>query len=177
MPRKDQERNRRRLLDAAREAFMERGGGVSVEEIARRAGVGATTFYRHFPAKDDLVDALLHELGQGAREVAARAATEPDPWQAFELVFMEACVLSEHDLALFDLLSRVSPSSADKGRAVTAQVIGPLVERAQAAGALREDVTVEDVAAFMRMADGTAPAERRRKALQVLLAGLATHAG
>ncbi|MFC4062897.1 hypothetical protein ACFOWE_31795 [Planomonospora corallina] len=91
--------------------------------------------------------------------MAARAAAEPDPWQAFELVFMEACVLSEHDLALFDLLARVSAPSADKGREVTGQVIGPLVERAQAAGRLRQDVSVEDVAAFMRMADGTAPME------------------
>ncbi|MEV0589689.1 hypothetical protein [Nonomuraea sp. NPDC050310] len=89
---------------------------------------------------------------------------------------MEACVLSEHDLALFDLLARASAPSADKGRAVTAEVIGPLVERAQAAGKLRGDVSVEDVAALMRMADGTAPTKRRRNALQVLLAGLVAHA-
>ncbi|MFD0891072.1 TetR/AcrR family transcriptional regulator, partial [Streptosporangium algeriense] len=112
MPRKDQIRNRQRLLQAAREAFTESGPEASIEEIARRAGVGATTFYRHFPTKDDLVDALLDELGEGARRVAARAQEEADAWAAFSLTFTEACVLGDGDLALFDLLAQVSPPGA-----------------------------------------------------------------
>ncbi|NRQ31493.1 TetR/AcrR family transcriptional regulator [Nonomuraea sp. NN258] len=172
MPRKDQLRNRQRLLQAAREAFAAHGPDVSIEQIARQAGVGATTFYRHFPSKDDLVDALLDQLADGARQVAARAREIADPWEAFAVVFTEACVLEESDLELFDLLARVSPPSAAKGREVTAEVIAPLVARAHDAGRLRRDVDVADVAALMRMADA-APPQRRGKALQVLLAGLA----
>ncbi|MFF4985662.1 TetR/AcrR family transcriptional regulator [Streptosporangium saharense] len=172
MPRKDQIRNRRRLLQAAREAFAENGPEASIEEIARRAGMGATTFYRHFPTKDDLVDALLDELGEGARQVAARAQEQADPWAAFSLMFTEACVLDDGDLALFDLLGQVSPPSAARAQAITAEVIAPVVERARAAGRLRGDVDVADVAAFMRMAD-SAPPRHRRKALEILLYGLA----
>lgn len=169
-PRSDQARNRRRLLDAARTAFAEGGPRVSIEEVARRAGVGATTFYRHFPTKGDLVEALLDDLAEGASKVSAHAGAQIGAWEAFRLVFEEGCVLSPGELALYDALARHSPRSAATARQVTARIIEPHVRRAQAAGVLRPDVTVEDIAALMRMADSNTAA--RPTAMKVLLRGL-----
>ncbi|MFI1258478.1 TetR/AcrR family transcriptional regulator [Streptomyces netropsis] len=176
-PRKDQARNRRRLLDAAREAFKDQGPDAGIDGIARRAGVGATTFYRHFPTKDDLVDALLDELSEGSREAAEHAAGITDGWTAFRTVFTQGCVPHEEDLALFDILCRTSARAAERGRRATVELIGPVVERARSEGLLRGDATVEDIAAFMRMADSAASAGQRRRAHDVLLAGLRSRGG
>jgi AcrR family transcriptional regulator len=176
-PRKDQVRNRQRLLDVARVAFGERGPDTSIEAIARIAGVGATTFYRNFPTKDDLVFELLDDLAASARAVAAEAGEIADDWEAFELVFTRGCVLDDASLKVFDVLCRTSHQAAEHGRTITASLVGPAVDRAQRARRLREDVSVEDVAAFMRMADSAETAERRRKAQTVLLAGLRSGAG
>ncbi|MCV2457816.1 TetR/AcrR family transcriptional regulator [Streptomyces sp. ICN988] len=164
-PRSDRARNRRRLLDAARAAFIEDGPKVSIEAVARRAGVGTTTFFRHFPTKSDLVDAMLDDLAEGVR-----AGALTDPWAAFTLIFEEGCVLVPEDLLLFDTLGRHSPRSAEAARQATAAIVEPHVRRALAAGALRPDVTAEDIAALMRMADQAGPA--RPTALRVLLRGL-----
>ncbi|MET9643690.1 TetR/AcrR family transcriptional regulator [Streptomyces syringium] len=176
-PRKDQARNRRRLLDAAREAFKDLGPDAGIDGIARRAGVGATTFYRHFPTKDDLVDALLDELSEAARNAAGRAAGSADGWTAFRTVFTRGCVPHEEDLALFDTLCRTGPRAAERGLRATVELIGPVVERARREGLLRADATVEDIAAFMRMADSAASAGQRRRAHDVLLAGLRSRGG
>jgi AcrR family transcriptional regulator len=171
-PRKDQLRNRRRLLDAAREAFGEHGPDLSIEAIARAAGVGATTFYRHFPTKDDLVSQLLDDLAEGAREAAAAAAEIPDDWEAFRAVFTQGSALDAAGLHLFDALCHTSAQAAEHGRRISAELITPVTERARRIGALRPDVTAEDVAAFMRMADSAPNDDQRRLAHAVMLAGL-----
>jgi len=171
-PRKDQLRNRRRLLDAARAAFSEHGPDLSIEAIARSAGVGATTFYRHFPTKDDLVFELLEDLAQGARQVAAEAAEITDDWQAFATVFTKGCALDPEGLRLFDALCRTSAQAAERGSRISADLVTPVAERARRGGQLRPDVTAEDVAAFMRMADCAATDHQRSIAHDVMLAGL-----
>ena len=171
-PRKDQLRNRRRLLDAARAAFGEHGPDLSIETVARSAGVGATTFYRHFPTKEDLVFQLLEDLAEGARQVAAEAARIPDDWQAFCTVFSKGCALDPEGLRLFDALCRTSAQAAEHGRRISNELIIPVAERARRSGQLRRDVTAEDVAAFMRMADSVATEHQRRVAQDVMLAGL-----
>ncbi|MFD3993405.1 TetR/AcrR family transcriptional regulator [Streptomyces sp. NPDC058583] len=173
-PRKDQVRNRRRLLDAARLAFAEQGTDLSIEAIARSAGVGATTFYRHFPTKDELVLHLLEDLADGARRVAAEAADTADDWDAFRTVFTQGCALDEAELRLFDALCRTSARAAEQGRLITVSLITPVTERASQSGLLRRDMTAEDVAAFMRMADSTSDARQRQITHQVLLTGLRT---
>ncbi len=171
-PRKDQLRNRRRLLDAAREAFGEHGPDLSIEVIARGAGVGATTFYRHFPTKEDLVSQLLDDLAEGAREVAAAATEIPDDWDAFGTVFTRGCALDAAGLRLFDALCRTSAQAAEHGRRISTDLITPVTERARRGGVLRPDVTAADVAAFMRMADSAPNEDQRRLAHEVMLAGL-----
>jgi AcrR family transcriptional regulator len=171
-PRKDQLRNRDRLLDAARTAFGEDGPQASIETIARRAGVGATTFYRHFPTKDDLVDELLDRLAEDSRSIAVKAETISDDWEAFCMVFVEGCALDDTDLRLFDTLCRTSTRASERGRRATAALIEPVVLRAKRSGRLAPDVTVDQVAAFMRMIDSSPTQSLRQRAAKVFLGGL-----
>src|SRR3954453_91884 len=82
--RADAERNRRRILDAARQVFAEEGLGVGVDAVARAAGVGVGTVYRRFPTKHDLLAAVIEDgVCRLADEVEQIESVE-DPWQAFE---------------------------------------------------------------------------------------------
>jgi AcrR family transcriptional regulator len=142
--RADAQRNRDRLLAAAREVFDEHGGGAPLDEIARRAGVGAGTVYRHFPSKEALLRAVLQVR---LRELADRAeslAGAPDPGAA--LFEFAAHVVSEstakHDLV--DALAGegspvVTADLPETQDYVTA--LARLLERAQHAGAVRPDLT------------------------------------
>ena len=80
--RKDAERNRQRIIDAAREVFAERGLGVSLDDIARHAGVGVGTVYRRFPDKEQLIDALFDERLDAIAARAESATEIADPWLA-----------------------------------------------------------------------------------------------
>jgi AcrR family transcriptional regulator len=75
--RADAQRNRDRILDAARAAFRERGAACSLDEIAKRAGVGAGTLYRHFPTRDDLIDAMMRNWAERI-EADAQAVVDSD---------------------------------------------------------------------------------------------------
>lgn len=170
-PRKDQVRNRARLLESARLAFIDKGPDISVETIARDAGVGATTFYRHFPTKDDLIDALMDRLAEGAAEVARHAEAIEDPWDAFATVFLHGCVLNDADLLLFESLCRTTPRAAERGQDMSTQLVRPVLRRVAAAGLLSTQVGPDDVATFMRMAE-TGSKEQRNAAKHLMLAGL-----
>src|SRR5438045_2712 len=89
--RKDAERNRQRILDAARELFAERGLAVTLNDIAHHAGVGVGTVYRRFPDKELLIDRLFQEqLDEWAR-IYEEGLHDSDPWHA---------VVSTHERAL-----------------------------------------------------------------------------
>jgi len=75
--RADAQRNRDKILDAARAAFRERGASCSLDEIAKRAGVGAGTLYRHFPTRDDLIDAMMRNWAERI-EADAQAVVDSD---------------------------------------------------------------------------------------------------
>jgi AcrR family transcriptional regulator len=134
--------------------------------------VGATTFYRHFPTKDDLVAQLLEDLARDARQVTQDAAAIPDDWEAFRTVFIRGCALDEAGLDLFEALCRTSVQAADQGQAIAVALIAPVADRARDAGRLRADVTAGDVAVLMRMADSAPTPALRELAVEVMLAGL-----
>jgi AcrR family transcriptional regulator len=171
-PRKDQLRNRDRLLGAARAVFSEDGPEANIETIARRAGVGTTTFYRHFPTKEDLVDELLDRLAEDSRSIARKAEAISDHWEAFRVVFTEGCVLDDSDLRLFDTLCRTSARAGERGRRATSVLVEPVVARARRSGRLSPDVTVDQVASFMRMIDTSPTRSLRQRAAEVFLDGL-----
>jgi AcrR family transcriptional regulator len=144
--RADAQRNLDRLLDVAGECFAERGLEVSIDEIARRAGVGHGTVFRNFASKDALVVAVLNQRLSELAHAARAALDEPDAWDGFAGFFRRTAALYAQNLALIDCVQRCegSPEKGELGRAVT-----QLVERAQDAGALRRDVSAEDVMALI----------------------------
>jgi AcrR family transcriptional regulator len=161
--RADAQRNHRLLLEAAAEAFAERGIDVPAEEIARRAGVAKGTLFRHFPAKEDLVAAvLIDRIGQ-VRELAVEAGGAADVGLPAIAEFMErAAELIAADRSFFDAAMR----DGDQRLAIHAAKLAleheldALVARAQAGGHVREDVVGADIAMLILAATNTcAPAQ------------------
>src|SRR2546423_1132516 len=145
--RADARRNYEKVLAAAREAFAEGGESTALEEIARRAGVGIGTLYRHFPNRQALLEALyLDEVEELCRSAAELDGA--DPWEALNGWFErfvgylatkralahELLNYLDHDASLFQA-SRASLFAAGE----------PLLERAQQAGVVRRDVTIAEV--------------------------------
>ncbi|WP_284745613.1 TetR/AcrR family transcriptional regulator [Amycolatopsis sp. RTGN1] len=170
--RKDQLRNRQRLVSAARDAFGEHGPEASLEEIARRAGVGPTTLYRHFPGKDDLIEAVLDDLVGSVREKAEQLAADGDPRTAFRAVFTRSCDLTELDTATFARLAAAGPRADTHAQTLIAAIVGPATTRLRDAGGLRPGIAVEDIARFVRMTLTAGDPATQVKAIDVLLAGL-----
>ncbi|MFG1609113.1 TetR/AcrR family transcriptional regulator [Actinoplanes sp. NPDC049265] len=137
--RRDAVRNRERLVEAARGAFAERGLDVPLEEIARRAGVSIGTLYNRFPTRNDLAAAVFADREETVRQVARHALTMPDPWDGFVHFAEQLGRLMAEDRGWTDVAARRGP---EIGRALMIEVIG----RAQAAGALRPDFTLTDMA-------------------------------
>src|SRR4051812_47925924 len=150
--RADAERNRRRLLDPAAEAFAEQGLDVSVAEIARRAGVGHGTAFRRFPTKEHLVCAIvldrIESLAAAARELAERDDVE-DPLGRFMRLLVERQV---GDRALADAMgaSVLADPAVEAAHGELLAAAGELVRRGQAAGLVRDDVSVVDVLALTK---------------------------
>jgi AcrR family transcriptional regulator len=151
-PRADARRNRARILEAAEAVFARRGPSASTQEIARRAGVGDGTLFRHFPTKEALLEAIiLVHIERLAAEADARIA-EADAAAAFFSFFAHAVAQSATKNALIDLLDRRAFDLEAADPALGAglrQKIGTLVDRAQAVGAVRADIGLPEVLALL----------------------------
>ena len=149
--RADARRNRERILQAARHACAEHGASVQIDDVARLAGVGVGTVYRHFPTKDALIDALVEEKFRITSENIREALEIEDPWESFAGALRRNAEVMAADAGLRDALIRLSPSvhAASEARTELDALGTRLVERAQAAGVLRRDVTVNDLSALM----------------------------
>jgi AcrR family transcriptional regulator len=145
--RRDAQANRDRIVAAARAAFAADGIEVPVEEIARRAAVGMGTLYRHFPAKEDLVDAVLEETFDRIVGAAEQALTEEDAWRGFCGFLEQFFALHVKNRGLKDMLATQTHGRerADAMRARMRPLIRRLVKRAQEQGALRADFAPEDM--------------------------------
>jgi AcrR family transcriptional regulator len=143
----DAARNRRAIVDAAREVFAEQGLDAPLDEIARRAGTGNATLYRRFPSRGDLVAAVFAD--RMAEHVAAVEAglADPDAWEGFCSYVRAIAAIQARDRGIADLVTMdlsVAPEIEPlRTRAFHGMV--QLVERAKDAGALRADVTPEDI--------------------------------
>jgi AcrR family transcriptional regulator len=142
----DARRNRARLLEAARGLFAQRGVDVSVREIAGEAGVGVATVYRHYPTRDDLVDAVLVDAYEELFAAAERALAEEDAWRGFTTLLEETLALCARNRGLKDAFeTRRGRRTAELMRRRIRPVFAELVARAQRQGSLRADFTAEDV--------------------------------
>jgi len=150
--RADARRNRHRVLEAARAAFGAEGSDVSIDEIARRAGVGAGTVYRHFATKEALFEAVVFDrIGELVEE--ARALTDdPDPGRAFssfvERLGREGALKRDLVEALANDGIHLQLGEAPIVRALI-DVLAELLRRAQHAGAVRSDISVDDLVALL----------------------------
>ncbi|WP_327035945.1 helix-turn-helix domain-containing protein [Micromonospora ureilytica] len=149
MRRADARSNRDRVVAAAREAFASAGLEAPMREVARRAGVGVATLYRHFPTRTELVATVLAERVDACGVQVRRALDDPDPWRALSGVVREFAERQVHDRALNEALLGPGEVSAafQRERREHAQALNVLVGRARAAGVLRDGVDVDDVRA------------------------------
>ena len=145
--RRDAERNRDRIVEAARSAFAADGIDVSVEEIARRAGVGMGTLYRRFPTKGDLVDAVLEDAFAEVCQAAEAALEQEDAWAAFAAFLERVFELHVRNRSLKDVIAsgQHDLKRLDSLRARMRPLVAQVVARAQEQGTLRADFVAEDV--------------------------------
>jgi AcrR family transcriptional regulator len=145
--RSDASRNQARVLEAARELLAERGLDVTMDEIARRAGVGVGTAYRRFGSRDELLDALFEERTRAYIDLAEEALALPDPWDGLATFLERSAELQARDRGLHDLLCG-DQRMAERVRAIRETIL-PLVERvverAVATGDVRGDLEARDV--------------------------------
>src|SRR5687767_4321657 len=109
--RRDAERNRRRLLDAARQVFAELGLEAPLEEIARRAGVGIATLYRRFPTRSALIEALFVEQAEEYVRASEAALAADDAWEGFARFVERICEMQAEDRGFTDVLTATFPAA------------------------------------------------------------------
>ncbi|GHE99008.1 putative transcriptional regulatory protein TetR [Amycolatopsis deserti] len=150
--RADARRNRARVLAAAQEAFADEGPSVPLDEIARRAGVGAGTVYRHFPSKELLFEAVVLDRIEWLAAQAKERLEAADPGAVFFEFFDVVAEQALLNKALCDALeaSTALPfKAASDERAEFRAAFAGLLRRAQAAGAVRADVEPGDLTALL----------------------------
>lgn len=145
--RSDAKRNRDALVTAARELFEERGLDAPLKDIAARAGVAIGTLYNRFPTRDDLIAAAVADRVEAGTAIAEQALELTDPWEAFTFLVERICALQAGDRILGELALRNPPSAAlERAREHGHALMRRIIVRAQEAGALRPDWTLEDIA-------------------------------
>ncbi|WP_250007719.1 TetR/AcrR family transcriptional regulator [Actinoplanes sp. M2I2] len=147
--RADAVRNRAILLEAAEKEFAERGPGASVADIARRAGVGKGTVFRHFASKDELIAAIVHMHISVLDATGRRLLTTADPGAALYEFLTAAAAQREQQDVSFLLTADDASAEVVALREQLYATIGALVDRAREAGAIRPDVTTTDVVLLM----------------------------
>ncbi|MEV8517298.1 TetR family transcriptional regulator [Dactylosporangium sp. NPDC051484] len=181
--RADARRNYDRLIAVASEAVAERGADASLDDIAKRAGVGPGTLYRHFPTRQHLLDAVFHERIVLLRDEAARLAEgEPDPLAALG-AWLRAFIehlrryrgLSDALKAIYDKDAELMIGAHDMLR----WSVGTLLTRAQEAGVARTDIDGSDLlrighGAGMVVEPGPAGDERAKRLIRLLMDGVGT---
>lgn len=148
--RADARRNYERVLCAAKDAFSEHGTDVSLDKIARSAGVGNATLYRHFPTRDALLKTVLREQQEGLKANAESLLTHPDPGAALDL-WIRAFL--EYVRAFRGLPDSVSRATRDPTSSLYAschailETAGVLLRNAQSAGSIRNDIDATELCA------------------------------
>jgi AcrR family transcriptional regulator len=143
--RADAQRNREKVLRAAREAFAASGYGVPLDEIAALAGVGPGTVYRHFPSKEELFEAVVTTRVRDLIADAQALADNPDPGEAF---FGFLSRFRQEAMAKRDLPDAIAIPGSLQGDLHAA--LDLLLRRAQQAGAVRPDITTPDLIALLK---------------------------
>lgn len=177
-PRSDAQRNRERILEVAKGAFTRYGADASLDDIAKQAGVGAGTLYRHFPTRDALIEAVyrseVEKLAAAANGFAA-AMTPIESLRAWLLLFVDY-VAAKHIIA--PALNSVAggPSRLYEGsRSLVQGAIEELVKRAKKSGDVRKDIDASDllraVIGVSYVGSGGDWQQSARRLVDILIAG------
>ncbi|MEO3792639.1 helix-turn-helix domain-containing protein [Nonomuraea sp. B10E15] len=184
--RADAQRNRDLIIDTAREVFAEQGTGATMDEVARLAGVGAGTLYRHFPDRDSLIHAVLADALERMIALAQKAREEETwAWDALSR-FVRGCAELRLDLLISVAGAQVhrvaGTPEINEGRGRLLEVLDQIVSAAHDEGALRTDVGTGDVMGVVGLLVRglpTLPAalggELRERAVRLALAGMRAH--
>jgi AcrR family transcriptional regulator len=177
--RKDALRNRELLIAAGREVFAERGLEASLDDVARQAGLGVGTAYRHFANKHELARAIFTQAIDDIISLAELAATMDDPWAGL-VGFLEGTAdVQTKDRGLREVLMGMhDPAKMDEVNERISVPLREIVERCRRAGTLRADVEASDIGVVVMMlctvadATGDTAPDLWRRYLPMLLAGL-----
>jgi AcrR family transcriptional regulator len=178
--RADAARNRARVLDVAYEAFAAEGLAVPIDEIARRAGVGAGTVYRHFPTKESLFQAIVANRMNQLVEHARSLAAEREPGAALFAFLATLVAEGATDQGLVDAMAGVGfdfAEAAPGAEQLFMAELGDLLARAQQADDVRDDIDVNDLKALLvgcqAMQRYSGDAEVTERVLAIVRDGLA----
>ncbi|MFC4062599.1 TetR/AcrR family transcriptional regulator [Planomonospora corallina] len=184
--RADAARNRELLLATARQAVAAGDLSLQLNELARRAGMGVGTVYRHFPTRRALLETLAEPAFAAVLDGARTASLHDDPWTGTEILLRTLLVRQLADPAFAEVIA--SPAADDAIPETTARrdefdgLAGTVLARARESGALRPGLTDEDLRHLVcgtafALGLGPAPAARVDAYLRVLLDGVAGGAG
>lgn len=144
--RADARRNKAAVLEAAKRLFAEQGLDAQMPDVAKHAGVGVGTVYRHFPTKDDLIAALVAERFERLAAKARECLEQPDPWDGISSFIRFSAQLQADDRGLCEVMgSRPDMMDAAAYAAGLPELCERLVKRGQRSGELRRDLTWEDI--------------------------------
>jgi AcrR family transcriptional regulator len=145
--RADAERNRCRILEAARRLYATEGLGVSMASVARKAGVGKATLSRRFATREELLNAVFADRMDAYADAVAEALADPDPWHGFTGYLQAICAMQASDRGFADILAMSFPTAEalEARRAEAYDQLLELITRAKSTGHLREDFTHQDV--------------------------------
>jgi AcrR family transcriptional regulator len=178
-PRADAQRNRVRLLETAKAAFAEKGAAASLDEIARTAGVGAGTLYRHFPTRDALIEAVYRNETEQLVAATTRLAETRPPTAALRdwlLLFVDY-MATKH--GMYEALNSIVGGTSELYSASTEQMkraIAELVDRAAANGDIRLDIDPLDLlralAGVANKSPGPDGTQAAKRMVDILIAGI-----
>jgi len=182
--RTDAARNRKAIVDTARLVFADKGLDVSLDEIARQAGIGNATLYRRFPSRADLIAAVFAEQMAEYTATVDAALANPDPWDGLRRYVETIAAMQATDRGLANLVT-MDVSAAPEIEQLRAKAFVGMVElirRAKVAGALRPEFSTEDVLILLMANAGVvershaSAAAASARLVHLLLDGLRTQA-
>ncbi|WP_328915891.1 MULTISPECIES: TetR/AcrR family transcriptional regulator [unclassified Streptomyces] len=162
LTRSDARDNRARILDAAFAVFGEEGLSAPMREVARHAGIGPATLYRHFPTKRDLVVETFAEQRRACHAIVRDALADADPWHGFRSLVEQICELHACSRGFADAFMTAFPEAVDfaADRERTLRAVAELARRAQEAGRLRPGFVVDDLILMLMAHRGVQDAPR-----------------
>ncbi|MEV6348840.1 helix-turn-helix domain-containing protein [Actinoplanes sp. NPDC051851] len=183
--RRDAQRNRERIIEAAREVFAARGFAATLDDVAHHAAVGVGTVYRRFPTKEALIEAVFADRLEDLVSLAEDALALPSAWDGLTMLLRRTARMHCGDRGLRDAALCIGIDKHHFARVGEHMVplIGELIDRAHAEGTLRPDVGLQDFPIIMAMitdlarhAGDTRPAIHERY-LELIIDGLKAQPG